>query len=136
MRGLIQLYHGLFSPFYITWLLLWERFPNRSKRLLVLGSLYGRLTRCSEDDLPQLHAVNLRLNLTQDVHALRFPTLISPWLWRSVHPVERLDQDLTEGYVERLLKRTPCWLYYADNETRRNDLRRLLQLCHQTAQPA
>lgn len=117
------------NPLIALWFILWYRAPDRGKRLFVLMSLYVRLSGVSERDLPQLRAVNHVMGLTCNERALMFPALIGNWVWRKLLPMSQTKfhgEANREYYITRLVKRTPCWLWYADSEVRRNDIRELL----------
>lgn len=120
---------ALTLPLLNLWIFFWLRVPDRCKRLLVLTSLYVRLKDCTEDDLRELNVVNRELALSRDPHALRFPALLAPWLWKHVLPLWKIDQEHHDQYITKLLRKTPCWLWYADPDTRRDDLQRLVQVC-------
>lgn len=115
----------------LLWFIIWYRIPDQSKRLCVLASLYAQLTESTEDDVDRLAFINEELGLSRDTRSLRFPALIAPYIWRNAKCLKNINLDNPERYVQRLLRRTPCWLWYADKETRQHDIQRLLQLCGQ-----
>ena len=111
------------------WNALWERISDRSKRMCFLTTLYAKYSSCSEDDKDALKIINEELGLSRDTAALRFPTLMAPLIWKRYRIrlcVEDVDRD---RHITRLIKRTPCWLLYADEDTMRNDLHRLIEFC-------
>lgn len=111
------------------WLFLWNRTQDRFKRMCLLASLHAQLTKCHVDDVAELKNINEEMDLMRDVRALRCPTLFAPMIWKTVLPIERIDLSRSDAYVERILKKSPCWLLYADHETRREDVRQLLAYC-------
>lgn len=135
MRRLHPLLQSLLSPLHLTWLLLWDKVPAQGKRMCVLASLYCRLAMCDEDDMDRLRQLNNSLKLARDPAALRFPSMIAPYLWKRVLPLEKIDPAHTDRYLLRLLKHTPCWLWYADQQTRLEDLKRLMTYCQNDSTP-
>lgn len=123
---LVQRVYDLFTQL---WFYLWSNMTDQCKRMCVLASLYAKLSYCNEDDIKGLKDLNYSFELSRDPYALRFPILIAPWIWRNVLPVERIDEKQYASYAARLVKKTPCWLWYADAETRRRDIQRLLAYC-------
>lgn len=123
------LVHRVYDLFTQLWFYLWSNTTDQCKRMCVLASLYARLSYCSEDDLKQLQELNRDFKLSRDHNALRFPILIAPWIWRNVLPVEKIDVKQYDSYAARLVKKMPCWLWYADAETRSRDIQRLLTYC-------
>jgi hypothetical protein len=120
---------GLYNIFLHLWFYFWSNASDRCKRMFVLSSLYARLMQCSEDDLDELKALNENLDLTRDTRALRTPALFSTWVWGRTLPLDRVDMERVDSYVTRLVKKTPCWLWYADQETRRRDIQDLILYC-------
>lgn len=118
------------NPLIALWFLIWYRAPDRGKRLFVLISLYVRLSGVSERDLPQLRRFNQDMGLTKNETALLFPATMAHWMWKKLLPMKQTQfysDENREYYIERLVRRTPCWLWYADTNARRNDIRALLQ---------
>lgn len=113
------------------WLALWERVPDRSKRMCVLASLYARIMGITEDDTEQLANLGRGLELSRDPKALRLPALMAPYLWRGVRRGQPVETERQDVVVSRLLRKTPCWLRYADDTTMRDDLHTLFNFCQQ-----
>lgn len=111
------------------WMLMWRHVPEQSRRMCYLTSLYAYLTGCNEDEMERLNTINKALHLSRDVNALRFPAMIAPFIWK----IKTNRMDLTEGRVEqqigRLMRLTPCWLRYGDDQLMHDDLQNLLKLC-------
>lgn len=125
---LIHTYHmHLTNPLMMLWFLLWYRAPDSSKRMFVLASLYGQLMRTDGFSRPLASAVNRKMHLTCSAKALQFPMAISSWLWTNVLPLQKVHITDMDHYVSRLVKRTPCWLWYADAKTRHDDIRTLVE---------
>jgi len=123
------------NPLMFLWFMLWYRTPDQSKRMCVLASLYARLMECQPDDRECLERVNQEMGLSRDTNALKFPAAISRWIWKNILPIKRIDLEHEEHYVARLVKKTPCWLWYADAETRYQDIQRLVELCTGRQEP-
>jgi hypothetical protein len=117
----------LTNPLLLLWILFWEKIPDRSKRMFVLASLYGQLTRSDGCDTRMVDAVNRRMDLSCSGRALQFPIATSAWIWDNILPLTKTNLDNKEHYIARLVKRTPCWLLYADAETRHNDISNLVE---------
>lgn len=130
MRFLHQYHFITRNPFMFLWFLLWYRTPDQSKRMCVLASLYAKLMECDPSDRECLEFINRQMGLSRDTNALKFPAAISRWIWRNILPIRRIRLDTNkEHYIARLVKKTPCWLWYADTETRHEDIRQLVELC-------
>ncbi len=129
MRFLQQYFKSVHNPLVWIWFSIWARVPDQSKRMFVLASLYVRLMNCNEDDTERLDDVNRTLGLSRDTRVLRTPAIFAPVIWKQVLPIDKIDPDQGERYISRLIKRTPCWLWYADLETRTEDLRQLMHFC-------
>ena len=126
-----SLIRGVYNVILHVWFYLWSNASDRCKRMIVLSSLYARLMRCDEDDLEELKELNENLDLSRDTKVLRTPTLFSTWVWGNTLPLERVNLDRVDSYIMRLVKKTPCWLWYADQETRRRDIKKLIIYCIQ-----
>lgn len=129
MRLLNSLTLKLKAPFRSLWFVLWNHATDRFKRMCLLTSLHAKLVSCDENDLQRLEAVNTQLNLDRDTRALKFPTLLGPVLWKQVLHIEKIDIARSEVLISRIIKRSPCWLLYADDQVIRQDIRALLAHC-------
>lgn len=117
------------NPFVMLWIMIWYRLPEKGKRLFVLVSLYSRLSGKCTFDQRELREINSRFSLTKNPRALNFPALAAGKVWTSILPLEQVtfhNDRNREHYVNRLVKKTPCWLWYADSETRRRDINALI----------
>lgn len=117
------------NPLVMLWIMIWYRLPEKGKRLFVLVSLYSRLSGKNYPNHRELSEVNLRFSLTQNPRALSFPALAAGKVWTSILPLKQVtfhDDRNREHYINRLVKKTPCWLWYADSETRRKDIHALI----------
>lgn len=111
------------------WIFLWGFTPVRFRRMSLLSSLYASMAGCSEDEHNRLDQVNRYLCLTNDIHNMRFSVLVAPYLWRSVLPIQMIDQDRIETYVNRLVNNIPCWLRYNGDDQLKQDLSDLIWYC-------
>lgn len=111
------------------WIFLWGFTPVRFRRMSLLSSLYASFTGCSEDEKDRLEQVNAYLCLTNDVHCMRFSVLIAPYLWRTVLPIQKIDQDRIDTYINRLVTSIPCWLRYSSDDQLKQDLSDLIWYC-------
>lgn len=127
---------GYRNPLALVWFLLWRRTPDWTRRMCVLCSLYIRLADENPNDpltFERVKAFNQHFGLVSEnnLNALRFPMLASRWIWRNLLPLRAMDLSNEEHLITRLIKRTPCWLWYANLETRRNDINALITYCRQ-----
>lgn len=134
----IHTYHmNTINPFMVIWFMLWYRAPNKGKRLFVLASLYARLSGMDDTvDSKDLSRVNSEFKLTANQRALKFPALASRWVWKRIFPLDKVmfhSLENEEHYINRLVKKTPCWLWYADCDERRDDIRRLVHWMRQSS---
>lgn len=125
---------GYRNPLALVWFLLWRRTPEWARRMCVLCSLYIRLTDENPHDpitFERVKEFNRQFDLVSEhnLNALRFPMLASRWIWHNLLPLRALDPSNEERLISRLVKRTPCWLWYSTLETRRQDLQSLLSYC-------
>jgi|TARA_B100002019_G_scaffold293512_1_gene321785 hypothetical protein len=118
------------NPLILLWMLLWYRVPDKGKRIFVITSLYVRLLGLEEPTDRQLEEINKAFSLTKKTKALRFPALAACWVWRKLLPISKTafhSDENVDHYINRLMKRTPCWLWYADYEQRRKDIKELIE---------
>lgn len=97
--------------------------------MCLLTTLYASTVGCDEDDTSVLQIVNESLNIARDINALRFPAMLTPLIWSRYKPNLRVEPEHKERYVNRLLKRTPCWMLYSDETTMREDINKLIEVC-------
>ena len=129
MRTFYTQHYSSHNPLMVFWFMIWYRVPDKSKRLFVLASLYARLLRVQPNDKDKIEELNQLLKLSRDTNALLFPVAISQWVWHTLLPIEKIDLTNKDHYVSRLARRTPCWLWYADTETRHQDIQRVIDVC-------
>lgn len=129
MLNIVTFHLRVTNPFVMLWIMIWYRLPEKGKRLFVLVSLYTRLSGNVLPDCAMLTAINKRFSLTSNPKALSFPALAASKVWSNILPLTRTEfhsESNREHYVNRLLKKTPCWLWYGDSEVRRQDIQALL----------
>jgi hypothetical protein len=111
------------------WIALWNRTPIDFRRMSLLSSLYARFAECNEDDKDRLTQVNEAFGLTRHVGHLQFSVFVAPYVWSHILPIHRIDGERFEYYVARVLKHTPCWLKYDDDEVLKKDISHLMLYC-------
>ncbi|MNC13995.1 hypothetical protein D3C87_1680110 [compost metagenome] len=111
------------------WIALWNRTPSDFRRMSLLSSLYARFAECHEDDKDRLNQVNQAFNLTRDVRCMQFSVFIAPYVWSHILPIHRIDGERLDVYIGRVLKNTPCWLKYGEDEVLREDINHLMRYC-------
>lgn len=127
-----------FNPFTFIWLAFWNAVPDRGKRLFVITSLYVKLNEVDDADEEKLREVNQAFSLSRKNNALYLPALVSCWVWRRLLPFRKVkfhNEENVDHYVNRLVTRTPCWLWYADYEERRKDIQHLVNWLRPQHQP-
>lgn len=111
------------------WMALWSKTPSDFRRMSLLSSLYARFASCHEDEQARLTQVNEAFHLTRNVQSMRFSVLIAPYIWSHVLPVSRIDGERLDVYITRILRNTPCWLKYGDDDLIREDIDHLMRYC-------
>lgn len=117
------------KPLKRLWAWTWSLMDCNFKRMCILTSLHAVLLKCNDSESDKIKDLNDKFKLARDVNALRLPTLFGPVLWKKVLPIERIDVT-TERYIQRLMRMTPCWLKYGDEEKFKQDLRELINYCN------
>lgn len=112
------------------WIAIWGLTPLQFRRMSLLSSLYASLTDCAEDDEDRLNQVNDFLGLTRDVKCMQFSVLVAPLVWRRVLPLDRIDRDRLDVYINRLVTTVPCWLRYGEDDQLRSDIHELMWYCY------
>ncbi len=111
------------------WIALWNRTPVDFRRMSLLSSLYARFAECHEDDKERLTQVNEELKLTRHVGHMQFSVFVAPVVWRNILPISRIDGERLDVYITRVIKNTPCWLKYGEDEVLREDIGHLMRYC-------
>lgn len=111
------------------WIALWNRTPTDFRRMSLLSSLYARFAECHEDDKERLTQVNAEFKLTRDVRSMQFSVFVAPFIWSHVLPIHRIDGERLDVYISRVIKNTPCWLKYGEDEVLREDISHLMRYC-------
>ena len=111
-----------------------KRMPARTKRSVLLASLYAELT-----DKPNLSELNNSLSLVKDIAALELPAILHRWLWKSSSQVtSALRTEIVSfrsGNVnasEMVVGNTPSCLVYASKQEMVRDIERLIALVKQS----
>lgn len=116
------------------WFKLWDRIDNRFKRMCVLASLHAVLMDCNEPGCNTVNNLNESLDLVKDAEAMRFPMLFAPLIWKGVLPISHYEAS-SDKLVTRLMRKTPCWLKYTDDESFTNEIKQLLNYCNGVPKP-
>lgn len=118
----------ILKPLNNIWIWIWSLLDCKFKRMCVLASLHAVLLDCDDSESDRIRELNDKFKLVHDVNALRLPTLIGPVLWRKILPIEQIDTS-TDRYIQRLMRMTPCWLRYDDDQSFKQDLTALMDYC-------
>lgn len=121
--------------------------PNRTKRLIFVGSLIAHIQNCNTADKALISKLNTLLHLCGDENALMLPMQLHQKIWRNVN-IDQLFED--KGFQvnddngllainqskytskkirtlsEDIIKIMPNWLKYSSNNRMRQDLITLL----------
>ena len=119
-------YTKTYNPLVIVWFVFWYRTPDSLKRMFVLTSLYARLTDDEDMSLQRLQTFSQEFELNSRAKEMKFPALVSRWVWKRLLPIYRVCLKNEDHYVHRLVKKTPCWLWYDDADRRRKDIEQLI----------
>jgi hypothetical protein len=99
-----------------------------------MASLHAQLAKCSTDDDDAITLLNQHMGLVNDFNAMRLPTLFAGLIWKNLPAIERLDTD-NKNLVTRIVRQTPCWLYYTSEQGYESDIKDLLGFCQRTCVP-
>lgn len=129
-----------FSPFG---LLFRSVTSDHGRRIMYISSLYFRIKhvdRLKEDAIAKLNAI---MHLAVNDDALRFPSLVSNFMWRkipidSILTADNLDDNLSEDQARTLANKvvasTPRYFQYDKQEAMQEDVYNLIMGC--TKEPA
>ena len=112
----------------IFWNWLWLKSDVNFRRMCVMASLHAQLTKCSTDDCRAITRLNQHMRLVGDYNAMRLPTLFAGMIWKNLPSIEILDTD-NKKLVHRIVRLTPCWLYYTSVQSYESDIEELLGFC-------
>lgn len=93
-----------------------------------MASLHAALLECTDDEQKKIDRLNSKMQLVRDVNALRLPTLFGPRMWKGILPIDKIDLT-NDAYLMRIVRKTPCWLLYTDEETFIQELKQLFYFC-------
>jgi len=105
--------------------------PSRTKRLLLIGSLCGKLVNKLKIDAEYLSLLNTQFSLCREEQALKFPLAVSDYIWREI-PLEVTTEttagdDQMQALACKLLEGVPDWLRYDRDSYIMDDLFHLLK---------
>lgn len=112
------------------WMLVLERLPEHTKRLIFVTSLTASVKRSNNLDDRTLHKLNEIMELCRTEGAMKLPVAVSQVIWneRVVHDATRiLKEDQTDNLSEliaRFKEQAPPWLQY-DPAAMESDMKRL-----------
>lgn len=104
--------------------------PSRTKRLILLSSLYARLRNTTSFDSATIHKLNKALSLCKDDKAIQFPMHLTRAIWRGdrgnviLYPEPNIAE--LEILVRRVMQTIPSWLRY-DEVSMFKDLYKLFE---------
>lgn len=116
------------------WNWMWLKSDVKFRRMCVMASLHAQLAKCSTDDDDAITLLNQHMGLVNDFNAMRLPTLFAGLIWKNLPAIERLDTD-NKNLVTRIVRQTPCWLYYTSEQGYESDIKDLLGFCQRTCVP-
>lgn len=118
------------NGFRAIWIKLWDYADPELKRMCVMASLYSVIVQCKTNECEKISHLNSNMKLVRDEAALRLPIHYGPYVWKGVIAIDKIDKaDLTtDQFFMRLIRKTPCWMKYADDATFLKDLKTLFKL--------
>lgn len=114
------------NPFISIWEYLWYKTDDDFKKMCFISSLHAKLKKCKESDLESLKNLNNEMRLVKDVNAMRLPILLGPIIWKKLTPLEIVSSN-QDKFIQRVVRKVPCWLRYSKDEEMSNDVRMLLE---------
>ncbi len=121
--------HLLTSIQSLTTKILTRALPDRTKRLVLLSSLYAWLCNTTQFDDKTINKLNKIMELSSQDSALKFPMQLSSVIWHGdgnstqLYPAPQLDE---ETMINQILARVPKWLKYSDDRSVSQDIIKLL----------
>jgi hypothetical protein len=90
-----------------------RKLPRRSKRIIFVAAIAGRLEQTDTLSSETLAKLNAVLKLSPDDNALKFPVYLSEVIWRG-KPLENLStlEDIGTDIVKWAHETVPFWLTY------------------------
>lgn len=104
--------------------------PDRTKRLVLLSSLYARMSGQTSFDSKTISKLNQIMMLSSKDSALEFPMQLSRVIWQRdrgtsvLYPLE--TQENEEQLVEQIFDKVPQCLLYSDKQAVSQDIAKLL----------
>lgn len=120
--------HGAGATF---WNWMWLKSDVSFRRMCVMASLHAQLAKCSTDDCRAITRLNQHMRLVGDHNAMRLPTLFAGLIWKNLPSIEKLDTN-NNNLIQRIVRLTPCWLYYTSEQSYESDIKELLGFCETT----
>ncbi len=121
---------------------LYRLLPNRTKRMIVLASVFAAIEDIRDPDKRILAQLNTLFKLARVESAIAFPMMISSFVWREVKTTHDLsefrncpDRKFARVRANLFLNKIPSWLVYSNQQVIRRDLEQLLQSIDSIAMP-
>lgn len=102
--------------------------PKKTKRLVFLTSLLGRLVDSHNPSIETMHKLNNLLGLCTVEDAMKLPLSFSGSIWSNKTPEELIiDPYSLSRTVNSIIDVSPKWLRYADTEAMVHDIETILK---------
>lgn len=106
--------------------------PDRTKRLLLISSLSGRLLKKENINDDYLALLNTQLSLCREEDAIRLPIAINEQIWPEC-PIDIVDTNMVSdkditSLVKRIMEKIPEWLKYDRESIIEDELSQVLKL--------
>lgn len=105
--------------------------PERTKRLVLLSSLYALVSGTTSFDSLTIRKLNKIMCLSTEDKALEFPMQLSSVIWRGdarqsvIYPVSESQSDW-DSFITRIVDKVPKCLFYSDRQNIFKDISKLL----------
>lgn len=95
--------------------------PSSSKRAVFLSTVFIEVAKLSPEHKELLRTLDERFNLTKNQKGCVIPPALHDFIWEDRHLVIRdVEKNLSEeeltGLCQRIIKKSPQWCHYANNE--------------------
>lgn len=105
--------------------------PDRTKRLVMLSSLYASMCNKTNFNSNTISKLNKIMALSSDDKALEFPMQLSSAIWhgdqgKTILHDSNAQQLSVHDVIEKILNTMPQWLIYSDRESVSQDIAKLL----------
>lgn len=101
--------------------------PNRTKRILLLGSLFGYICNKTSYDKDAIRKLNEVMALSASDSALMFPIQLSRVVWEKSGAQRTVPLEPQNITAKQLADRIPYCLQYSSYQEMFNDIKKLLE---------